>query len=175
MHNSKLLWCVFGFQTLLVLFLVFQTNSLHTQVQNLSAKTTTAIQNQSALALTPASGKGIVNNSENYQADNSPTIKEIRAVIAEELQNIEANITVQANKNLTNSTYSDPELSQDTIDQMSEDVYDMIVSLYGQGVVGASEIALVELAIVKLPPIERKEAFKQLNIAVNNGQINTRF
>jgi len=79
------------------------------------------------------------------------------------------------NKKVTNSTYTHPALSQHAIDQMSDDVYDMIVSLYGQGVIGTSEMALVERAIIKLPPAERQEAFKQLNIAVNTGEINTRF
>lgn len=175
LQNSKLLWCLFGFQTLLVLLLVFQTNSLNNQVQKLSAQTTSTIQNLSTPALASASHKEIVNSPEIYQANNSPTIKEIRAVIAEELQIIETNIAVQANKKVAKPTYTNPELSEHTIEQMSDDVHDMIVSLYGQDLVGASEIALVERAIVKLPPSERQEAFRQLNIAVNTGQINTRF
>ncbi|MFT5675903.1 MAG: hypothetical protein ACI808_001838 [Paraglaciecola sp.] len=173
MNNSKLLWCLLGFQTLLILFLVFQTKSLNTQVQNLSAKTNTAIQNVSLS--TPASDDGIVDNSEIHQAYNSPTIKEIRTVIAEELQNIETNRAMQANKIQENSAYITPEPSQDIIDQMSVDVSDMILALHGPDEVGASEIALIEQAIVKLPPAERRQALKELFKAVNSGQINTRF
>lgn len=171
MHNSKLLWCLFGSQTLLILFLVFQIKSLNTHVQNLSAKTNASIHNQTSLA----SDTGIIDHTDIYKANNSPTITEIRAVIAEELQQIKTNTTAQANRTQASSIYTDPQLSQHKIEQMSEDVSDMITALYGQGIVAASDMASIEMAIVELPPAQRRAAFNQLFKAVNNGQITTRF
>ena len=172
MNNIKLIWCLFGLQTLLILFLVFQNSSLITKLQDLSDKTNTTIQNRSLS--TPVPDNRNVDNSEFYQAYNPPTITEIRAVIAEELQNIESNGALQANNIETNSTYIDPELSQDKIEQMSADVSEMIIALHGQDLVESSAIASIEQAIVKLPPVERIRALQELFRAVNTGQINTK-
>lgn len=173
MHNSKLLWCFSGVQTLLILFLVFQTKSLNNQVQDLSAKTSAAMQEPVLLA--PVSEDTLVTNPQIHQSFNIPTILEIRKVVADELRNIETNVAVKANRNEADPRHTDSQLSQHTKDQMSDDVYEMISDLYGQRVVAASEIALVEQAIVKLPPAERIKALKELFKSVNSGKINTRF
>ena len=173
MPNSKLLWSFLGFQTLIILFFAFQINLLNTQIQSLSASTASADKNQATLA--SISDTRTIDYPDLYEASNSPTIMEIRAVIAEELQNIKPYKSIQANNSESTSTLTEPAPSKRIIEQMSEEVSDMIIALHGQHVVAPSDMASVELAIVKLPPTERREALNQLFKAVNNGQINTRF